>query len=125
MSNKRGLIRDAIRDLLEPLFSFPVYAGRDVDGCEVPEFINVYLPAGDVEHAGLQKSTTAILAVGYRIQNVVTDDELDIVADKIEAAMKPQVLGDLASGMLYDGFEYLDERERGFDGITLRFNVVY
>lgn len=125
MSNKRGLIRDAIRDLLEPLFSFPVYTGRDVDGRKVPQFINVYLPTGDVEYAGLQKSTTAVLAVSYRVEDVVDDDDLDVVADKIEAAMKPQALGDLASGMLYDGFEYLDERERGFDGITLRFNVVY
>ena len=125
MSNNRGLIRDAVRATLQPLFSFPVYADRKVDGREETEFINAYLVDGDVEREGLRDRTTAVLAIAYRTEADATDDEIDVISDQIETAMTPQVLGDLASGLLYDGFEYLDERERGFSGITLRFSVVY
>ena len=125
MSNKRGLIRAAVRAILQPLFSFTVYAERNIDAREDDELINVYLVEGSIEYEGLRSSTTAILAIAYRTEENATDDEIDVIADQIEAVMKPQVLGDLASGLLYDGFEYLDERERGFSGITLRFSVVY
>jgi len=125
MPSERKLIRDAVKAALESEFSFSIFSTRDVDGCELNEFINVFLLEGGVEYQGLQSSTQSEIFISYRTEDLLDDDQLDEVGDRIEEIISVSNFGDVLQGIIYAGFEYLNERERGFTGLTLRYSIVY
>lgn len=125
MSGKRSTIRTAVRDRIAAAVAYSVFASRDIDAREEVEFANVYFTDGVVEYAGLQRQTESNLEIAYRNKDELEDDFIDDRGDEIQAAIESAPFGDEMSGILYVGFEYLDERERGFGGITLRFMVNY
>lgn len=125
MLGKRKIIRAAIKDRIEAAVAYPVYASRDIDAREEVEFANVYFIDGVVEYAGLARQSESNLEIAYRNKEELDDDFIDDHGDEIQAAIESAPFGDEMSGILYVGFEYLDERERGFSGITLRFTVYY
>ncbi len=124
-SNSRPLIRTAIAECISEVVDYPVYASRNIDGCDEDEFCNVFLVDGDAEFQGLIQQNVSNLVVAYRTKDEFTDDEIDLKASAIEQAIASAEFGDVMSGIFRSGFEYLEERERDFDGINLRYTVYY
>lgn len=125
MQNERKAIRDAITEVLESVLDFPVFSGRSIDGRDLTEFVNVYITDGEVFSEGLGSRTEASVLICYRTVDELTDDQLDEKSDPIAEAIESYDFGGVMQGIVPAGFEYLDERERGYDGITLRFLVIY
>jgi hypothetical protein len=125
MPNKRTEIRQAIHQRLEDSLAYPVFSGRHVDGTELTEFANVYITDGDAAYSGLVQTHESSLVVSYRNSGDLTDDELDVLGDEIQTAIAGESFGDVMAGIVYTGFAYLDERERDFDGIDLRYTIYY
>lgn len=126
MSNNRKQIRDALVAILSAVASYPVYSGRDVDGREEDEFANVYLARGTSEQEITHSTDEAELVIAYRNKEQLTDDELDEKGDALIADITPQCLSDIgARGIIYNGFEYLEDSVRDFSGIDFTYTVYY
>ena len=125
MSGNRSAIREAVKDRLTAAVAYPVFASRDIDATEATEFANVFFTYGEVVYEGMQRQNESILTIAYRNKTQIDDDFIDLRGNEIQAAIESSPFGDEMSGILYTGFEYLDEQERDFSGISLRFTVYY
>jgi hypothetical protein len=125
MASKRTEIREAIKERLADSLAYAVFAGRSLDATELTEFANVYIQEGEATYLGIKQSHESFLVISYRNSGDLTDDELDVLGDEIQAAIADESFGDVMSGIIYTGFAYLDERERDFDGIDLRYTIYY
>lgn len=125
MPNKRTEIREAIKQRLLASLAYPVFAGRDVDATDLTEFANVFIQEGDASYSGIKLSHESLLVISYRNAGYLTDEELDVRGDEIQELIKGESFGDVMTGMVYTGFAYLEERERDFDGIDLRYTIYY
>lgn len=125
MQNERKAIRDAITEVLASSLNCPVFSGRSIDGRELSEFVNVYITEGEVFSEGLGQRTEASVLISYRSVHDLTDDELDEKSEPIVELIESHDFGGVMQGIVAAGFEYLDERERGYDGITLRYLVAF
>lgn len=125
MANERKTIRDAIKAVLDAAVGYPVYAGRDIDGRDESEYVNVYLTSGDSAYEGLLQHREDALVISYRTNEDLDDDDIDLKSDALELALVPQVIGGGIRGLIYSGYEYSDKDERGFNGIDLKYTVFY
>lgn len=125
MLGSQKQIRNAIRERIATAVTYPVFASRDIDAREESEFANVFFTVGDVAYEGLQQRNESNLVVIYRNSDEIDDDFIDSRGDEIQSAIISSPFGDEMSGILYAGFEYLDDQERSFSGIELRFTVYY
>jgi hypothetical protein len=125
MPSKRTEIREALKSVLGAAVSYPVYAGRSIDGRDEIEFANVYLTAGDSAYEGLRQNREDLLVVAYRTAEDLDDDAIDQKSEVLETAMVPQIIGGGIHGLIYTGYEYVDADERGFSGIDLKYTVFY
>jgi len=125
MLGSRTAIRNVVKARVDDAVNYPVFASRDIDGREEQEFANVYFADGDVTYEGLQRNSESNLVIVYRNSGEINDDFIDLRGDEIQAAIESEPFGDEMRGILYTGFEYLDDQERSFSGIELRFTVYY
>lgn len=125
MPSKRTEIREAIKQRLIASLAYSVFAGRNVDATELTEFANVYITEGEAVYSGIKQSHESFLVISYRNASDLTDDELDVYGDEVQAAIASEGFGDVMSGIIYTGFAYLEERERDFDGIDIRYTIYY
>jgi hypothetical protein len=126
MSNDRKQIRDALVAILTAAAICPVYAGRDVDGRDEDEFANVYLARGASEQQVTHSTDEAELVIAYRNKEQLTDDVIDEKGDALIADISPQCLSDIGvRGIIYNGFEYLEDSSRDFSGIDFTYTVYY
>lgn len=123
--SRRTEIRNAIKNRLVAAVPYDVFASRDIDAREETEFANVFFIDGDSGYEGLQRKNESNLVIAYRNTDLIDDDFIDSRGDEIQSAIESAPFGDEMSGIFYVGFEYLDEQERGFSGIALRFTVIY
>jgi hypothetical protein len=125
MLSERKAVRDAIKACLTEAFTYPVYAEREIDGRGHDEFVNVFMTDGEASYEGLVLREEANVTVSFRSVRHLTDDELDERMDAIGQTILEHDFGSVMQGINYAGFEYHDERDRGFDGMSLRFAVVF
>lgn len=125
MQGERKVIRSALKQALQNALTLNVFARRFIDARGLDQYINVYFDEGDIEFEGLDKSTTALVIVGYHTRDYVDDDQLDDIADTIYAAIEnaPNLTG--VRGLLPAGFKYGEEQEQEFTSIYQTFTVVY
>ena len=126
MPGERKIIRDAVKEIIENAVSYEVISSRKIDGRNKNEFINIYFEQWDMAFDGLQNPTTAPLIVAFNTVDQLDDDLLDEVADAINAALEEnEIAPQLVQGFVPNGGGYLDDNERAFSGIYLRYTVTY
>lgn len=138
MSGERQIIRNAIKQALEAVYSGPIYTTRRVDTRGLDEFVRIYLKIGEIDYEGLDNPTTASLVVVYHkkpeadnsfgpaVDRQVTDEELDVVADALSDQLgESDIVPDLVRGIVPTGFEYGEEQEQEFESIALLFTIHY
>lgn len=126
MANERKIIRAAIKQALQNKIALPVFLTRNIDARNEDQFINVFFVDGQIEFDGVSQFTKADLTIAYRTITDADDDEIDAVSDQIHAALEETDIapGTLA-GLVPTGWEYVDDTERAFSGIYLRYSVTY
>lgn len=126
MANERKQIRDEIKAVIESVYNGVVITSRVYDVRDETEYVSVYFESGETEWDGLNNFTTATIVVSYFFSELVSDDDLDVVADSINSALEiADIAPNLMRGFLPDGFEYLSEQESAFSGISLRYKITY
>lgn len=126
MPGERKKIRDAVVAVIRPVIDAEVTASRNVDAREKDFFVNVFFESGDVQYDGVKSSTAAILVLAYQTKEIIDDDLLDESADLMHSALENNPIAeDLIQGFIPIGWEYIDDRERQFSGIYLRYSVTY
>jgi hypothetical protein len=126
MPGERKAIRDAIKTIIEGVVDYEVIASRKIDGRDKDDFVSVYFESGEVQFDGLIENTTASLIVAYNTIDQLDDDLLDEVADEIHGALAAnEIAPQLVQGFIPTGWGYLDDNERAFSGIYLRYTVTY
>lgn len=126
MPNERKTIRDAVKEIIENAVSYEVIASRKIDGRNKNEFINIYFEQWDMAFDGMQNPTTAPLIVAFNTVDQLDDDLLDEIADSINSALEEnEIAPQLVQGFTPLGGGYLDDNERAFSGIYLRYTVTY
>lgn len=126
MAGERKRIRDEIKSVIESVYDGDVIAARTYEARDVSEFVSVYFESGDVEWDGLKSFTTAVIVISYFLSELLSDDELDEVADLINGALDvADIAPNLVQGFVPEGFEYLLEKESAFSGISLRYKITY
>lgn len=125
MSNKLTLIREWARALLLDQFSKTVYANRNVDSREDQEFFNVFINGVEFVPDGLLVYGQADLVIGYHINDVDSDDGLDIMSDQILNLVLSAKAPDECSGVRPVAIEYGDESQSSYSRVYVRFSVIY
>lgn len=126
MSNERKIIRDAVKAIIESAVSYEVITSRRIDGRNKNAFINIYFEQWDIAFDGLKNPTSAPLVVAFNTVDQLDDDELDEIAEAINTALKQNDIAlQVVHGFSPLGGGYLEEGERAFSGIYLRYTVNY
>lgn len=126
MSGERKIIRDSVVAALAASLEIPVFASRILDGRDESEFINVFIPQGDAEYSGIQLQNQSSMVVAYRTTDQLDDDQLDEKGDEIIEVIQPHgIAPEVVHGIIYVGYEYVDDASRGFSGIEIKYTVHY
>jgi len=126
MQGERKAIRDGFKNALSSAFNGDIFTKRHVDARDLNEYVTVYFNEGDATFDSLDLSTSAEVLVGYHVRDYVDDDQLDVVANDLYAALKNNPIApDVLRGTLPSGFMYGDDTENEFTSIFLKFTVIY
>lgn len=126
MAGERKVIRDAVKSIVEQATDLMCFSSRRVDARVEQEFINVYFESGEIQYDGVKEFTTAQIVVCYNNLELIDDDEIDEMADMIHEALASQEIApSVVQGFVPSGWDYIDDRERAFSGINLRYSVTY
>jgi hypothetical protein len=130
----RKNIRDAVKAALAKApFTGAIFTVRRVDVREgTPEYVKVYLNDAEiVQEDGLGQFTHAELVIEYNKSGTPSDDDLDTVADALNAALFANIESELAglglsiTGLIPTGWTYADDEEKAFSSIEQTYTVVY
>lgn len=126
MAGERKIIRDAVKSIVGQAANVVCYSSRRVDAREELNFINVYFESGEIQFDGIKGFTTAQIVVSYNSIELLEDDDIDQVADVLHEALgSHEIAPHLVQGFSPAGWDYIDDRERAFSGINLRYTVYY
>lgn len=121
----RKTIRDGIKAAIEGIYSGSVFLTRRIDARDLSEYINVFMSSGSANtESGLHQQIEARLVISIAKKGA-TDDQLDEVADQIEAMLDDLDYASIgAIGAYFSEFQYADDDDE-FEKLHITYDIIF